>query len=135
MRNHQGCFKIWVKFDLIDTPFVSCLPLVSAASLFNPSWSGSRLRQKQITFHIPESTSTIQQLQTLTKSIIIRHKGQQAYTRARTSTHTNHRHPHAHRLYSQKHTISQNHTTDYKQLGLDSDLLYTTTSSAKVSGG
>lgn len=109
--------------------------LVFAASLSYPSRSGSRLRQKRKTFHIPENTSTIQQLQTLTKSIIVRHEGQQA-----------HKHTHQPRTLScplmhtkivspKTHTSSQNHTTDYKQLGLDSDLLYTTTSSAKVSGG
>lgn len=74
--------------------------LVSASSLSNSSWSDSRLRQKQKTFHIPENTSTVQQLQTLTKSIIVRHKGRQAHT------HTQQTLSCTQRLYSQKHTLA-----------------------------
>lgn len=57
----------------------------SAASLSRPSWvwiqtEAEAENKKKQTFHIPENTSTIQQLQTLTKSIIVRHKGRQART-------------------------------------------------------
>lgn len=123
------------------TPFITLVPLVCDASMSNPSWSGSRLRQKlrkkqnknETTFHIPERTSTIQQLQTLTKFNIVRQEGP-----TNTPTTWCARSEPCRWGLSKTHISSWNHTTNYNLKKKKKDLtvifLYTTTLSAEVVG-